>query len=231
MWLLPINVAIEDDTAGATVTLAEVMDSTLWDTDPDDAGFCDTYMERCASILPIIVSQSDRNRTNLGLIIPPTFHVDKYLKENVESTRSIRKEMANLKKRVNKIDRIQSKIKTFKNPITNETIDAAALVGYTLGHFNGENRQAVLEDREARGLDLSGSLPSIPAHYPDVTAKLEALCDSITTKLEGMCGCELRAISTNINGSTGPREGKSPRGNLSTFSISTVRSERWFYRA
>ena len=185
MWLLPLNVTHEDESSGMPVTLAEIMDRTLWDTDPNDDAFCDTYMEHCADVLPMRLVHTDPTKTKLDVVIPAEFYVDKYLRENVESTRVIRKRMAQTKKRMAKVDEILSKIKSFKHPSKSGSIDASDFVGYTVKHFNGENRKVVLESREARGIDLSADLAPLPDNYASISARLEAACHSISEKLDG----------------------------------------------
>ncbi|GAB7347929.1 hypothetical protein MBLNU459_g5443t1 [Dothideomycetes sp. NU459] len=183
MWSLPLPV---DAVAGQTVTLAEVMDAALWDTDPDESAFCDNYMERCADVLPIRVTQSDVSRQTLGIIIPASFHVDKYLLENVESTRSIRMDMAQSKRKIEKIDATQDKLKTLKHPRKPSSINASGLMEYVIGHFSGENKRAMLQEREMSGADANFVLPPQPAGHDSIAERLTAVCRSIDAKLEAL---------------------------------------------
>lgn len=183
MWSLPLPV---DAGAGQTVTLAEVMDAALWDTDPDESAFCDNYMERCADVLPIRVTQSDVSRQTLGIVVPPSFYVDKYLFENVESTRSVRKEMAQSKRNVEKIDAIQDKLKNLKHPQQSANVNASGLMEYVIGHFSGENQRVLLAERELSGADASFVLPVHPEGHNLIAERLTAVCRSIDSKLEGM---------------------------------------------
>lgn len=182
MWSLPLPV---DTGSGQTVTLAEVMDTALWDTDPDESAFCDNYMERCADVLPIRLTQTDMSRQTLGIVVPASFYVDKYLLENVEITRSVRKDMAKSKRNIEKIDAIQERLKNLKHPQKSANLNASGLMEYVIGYFSGENQRVLLEERQMSGADTNFVLPSQPEGHAVIAERLTAVCRSIDSKLEG----------------------------------------------
>lgn len=185
-WTLPLTVVIENDADGASVSLGETVDRALWNSEAlensaDD--FHDTYLERCADVLVMRVSQANAGRSSLGLIIPTEFHVDRYLKGNIESTRTLRREMATLRARISKSEQIIARLETFRHPDTPQVIDASDIFEHVLRHYNGKNRIAILEERESRGVEVD--LPEIPPEYAAISEKLQGLCGDIEAKLAG----------------------------------------------
>jgi len=193
-WSLPMNASVDYQSSEETVTLEEVMDNTLWDTDPDDEALYDTYLERAADILPFRITQDVPGKAKLGLVAPSSMYVDKYLQENAEATRPIRREMAEVKQRMRKLSDVQKRLKTFKHPTKGDDLDALQLLDFSRGHFSGANRAKVLEERESRGMDISGVVPEPPPEYAAIAQKLERVYKSIKSKLEGQLIVDQRKI-------------------------------------
>lgn len=161
--------------------LAELLDNLLWDTEPDDDEMPDNFIEEPADFIVMRVSHSSPSATQLGLDVPASFQIDKYLKENVAATRPVRLKMMHGKKRVAKIEAIEKKLKSWQHPKNSAQVDARQLLNHALGHFSGQNR------KNADNADMTNHVPveiDQPAHYPDVAAKLEKIVANIDKKLE-----------------------------------------------
>lgn len=182
LWSLPLSVNTDSEPA---VNLAEVMDNTLWDMDTDDETLCDNFMERCAPVLPMRLSQSDSSKERLSVIVPSAFYVDKYLKENVDATRDIRKQMAQCKKKIDKIEGVQYKLKNSKHPHKAVYLDATQLLKHAADYFSGDSRKALLQNRENAGaggdIDIA---PQLEEHR-EIAEQLSALSKEIEAKLQG----------------------------------------------
>ncbi|GAB7342555.1 hypothetical protein MBLNU457_g0733t2 [Dothideomycetes sp. NU457] len=184
VWSLPLDTHVDYQSKEDMVTLQEVLDQTLWETNPESEELCENYLEHCAEILTFRVDQHDKTKDKLGLAIPTTLHVDKYLKENLEKTRPIRQQMAQSKRRLIQLNDITNSLKTFSHPETSQQLDASLLMKYVCGLYSGENRKTVLDESEARGVDLSDAVPEPPPEHAAIAQKLDAICESITNKLE-----------------------------------------------
>ncbi|PNS15388.1 hypothetical protein CAC42_647 [Sphaceloma murrayae] len=186
MWSLPLS--IPDRPPSGILTLADTMDQTLWDMDPNDEDFCDTYMERCAEILPMRVSEETPGQSKLNIEIPTFLYVDKYLQENIGPTRMIRKDMARAKKRITQLETLQHELVNVRHPDTNEQLGALDILKATRDYFSGASREAVLADNDGRGIDISKDALAPPAENQEahdaMAAKLASLWDSITAKIE-----------------------------------------------
>lgn len=223
MWTFPLDVGNQDPAEGFKVTLAELMDTTIWDSDPSDESFCDTWMDKCADVLPIHISSSDTARQTLGVTIPSTLYMDKYLKENIPATRETRKEMAKMKIRMNKIDNITSRLMNVKHPTKKGSLPAEDVARYTRSHYNGENRRLVLEEREARGMDLNMVVAPEPEHYSQISAKLDEVYNSIQEKLIGQYHSIITAFVLPLTSpSARNRKGKGSSSPLSTLTVNTT---------
>ncbi|KAK4501469.1 hypothetical protein PRZ48_007278 [Zasmidium cellare] len=164
-----------------TTDLLELLDNHLWDTDPNDEEMPDNYIEEPADFIVIRVQHSSPDATRLGLEIPASLPIDKYLKENVDSTRDIRYQMMQGKRRVAKIDEIEMKLKSLQHPKNSTQVEARQVLNHAIGHFSGKNRK----DAEDADMTNSASIAhDEPEHYPDVAKKLEQLAASIDKKLE-----------------------------------------------
>ncbi|GAM86687.1 hypothetical protein ANO11243_047060 [Dothideomycetidae sp. 11243] len=188
LWSLPLSVSADDRLRQQELTLADVMDSTIWDTDAEDESIYDTYMEHCADVLPMRVIQDGQSHNKLGLVIPPSFYVDRYLKENTATSRVVRKEMANTRKRIAQLEAVHTDISNIRNPHGSDNFSAVDMLQKTQGLLSGSVRNAVIVDYEARGIELpSGALePSEPekSKYEALASKLDNVWRSIEVKLD-----------------------------------------------
>ncbi|KAF4548928.1 Hypothetical protein D9617_24g016410 [Elsinoe fawcettii] len=186
LWSLPLPVP--ERPRNGEVSLADAMDHALWDMDPEDENFADNWMERCGEILPMRVAEDDSAQDKLRLVVPTSLYIDKYLKEHIEATRPIRKEMARLKRRQATIETLQHNLANVEHPTKKENLGALDVLKSTRDYFSGTARQQVLENFEGRGIDLPAHALALPeseqATHDTMAQKLDALWNSITEKIE-----------------------------------------------
>jgi hypothetical protein len=181
MSLIDMQVAIPD---GATGDLFELLDGLLWNTDLDGATMADNYIERPADVLVMRVFQASKQLgEQLRVEAPAQFYVDKYLKDNIEATRATREQMAKGKKRINKIEEIEKKLRSKQHPNKNEMLDAGLLLQHTLGHFSGQNRIDVMNADKSNNIAVPEDIPANPPHYTEIAEKLKRVIESIDAKL------------------------------------------------
>lgn len=181
MRLMPLRLG--DNHGGQRpVTLTEALNELLWD--PDDPEEYDNYIEHPAEVLCIHVSHENQGREQAGLIIPPVFHLDQYLKENVGETRGLRKEIAQTKHRITTIESTRLKLESLQRGEAKGHIDASLLFDHSIGHFSGQNKQSVLDERMASGADVDVDLPSPLEHHEHIVERLNAVYASIKARLD-----------------------------------------------
>lgn len=176
-------VDLETDTKeGEAHDLHELLDHLLWDTDPDETEMTDNYIERPADVITIRIQQKNKSNPKSGLRdVPAKLQLDKYLKENVPSTRQLRQQMMQGKRRVAKIEEIEKKLVSWQHPTKSAQIDAKQMLVHTLGHFSGQNRRNADKADRTNNASLENNEPE---HYPEVAAQLEKVIASIDDKLE-----------------------------------------------
>lgn len=173
MTVVEMSVDSEDS---QKTDLYELLDNLLWDTDSDDADVPDNYIEQPAEILVMKIHQRNSNATRTGVEVPATLHVDKYLKENVASTKSIRREMAQGKKRVAKIEELENKLKNWQHPTKSTQLDARQLLEHSIGRFSNQDRLAAMDNAPLTNGDQPDSA--------EVAYKLRQVVVEIDKKLE-----------------------------------------------
>ena len=190
LWSLPLTITEDDKRRAGDLTLNNIMDNALWSSDVNEEDVYDTFMDHCADVLPMRVTQDSKTTGNLGLIIPAHFYVDKYLKDNIASSRGVRKEMASTRKRSADIETLHQSIAGIPHPSGSGFIDAAELLKLAHQLVSGSSRDAVLADFEARGVELpKGALDvdeAAAAKNAEVAARLEDLSEKISNKLAAL---------------------------------------------
>lgn len=183
MRLIPLKIGFSH--SDSPVTLTEAMNELLWDLeDPDDN---DNYIEHPAEVLCMHVARDDKNIPRAGLVVPPFFYIDQYLKENVGETMGLRKEIAYAKQRLTNLDAARLKLESFQRGESRGRIDSSVLLAHSIGHFSGQNKQAMLEERLLNGADVDVDLPS-PSNYDEqIVERLNAVYAGIRAKLDGEC--------------------------------------------
>lgn len=180
--LCVIDVTVKPKDGEENAELYEHLDNLLWDTNPDDTDRADNFITKPAEVVVMKASSDDRSASKLGLVVPPYFHMDKYLEENIGASRVIRENMTKEKARMQKITEIEKKLKTWQHPKKNTELDTRQLLNHTLGHFSGENRKKV-DEADKKNESSLADLPH-PSHYADISAKLEKVVKTIDDKLE-----------------------------------------------
>lgn len=208
MSLIDMQVAIGED---GKAELFELLDGLLWDTDTDSAVMADNFIEVPAELLVMRVYQANPSLSStLNVEVPAELYVDKYLEENVAGTRAIRTEMAKGKKRIEKIEAIEKKLKLWKLPNKNEHIEADLLLKHTLGHFNGENKANAAKKDRSYILTQDEENTEQPPHYQEIAQKLNKLIHDIDSKLLTLADEKEKTRKAIAEMSKAPPQGMEP---------------------
>ncbi|THY47571.1 hypothetical protein D6C97_07948 [Aureobasidium pullulans] len=183
LYSLPLFVT--SGPGNASVDLASIMDDTLWDTDVDDVNFYDNFIDSCAQVLPIRLTQNDTSKETLNVIIPPAFYVDKYLKKNADATREVRKQIAHGKKKIEKIELAEFKLKNYRHAQKGD-LDTESMLQHAQNYFSGESRKNLIEEREGAGAGGDTDIPLPLEHHSVIAEQLHAVCVEIDSKLKAL---------------------------------------------
>lgn len=182
--LFSLPLFVKSGPGNASVDLASIMDDTLWDTDVDDVNFYDNFIDHCAQVLPIRLTQNDTSKETLNVIIPQAFYVDKYLKQNADATREVRKQIAHGKKKIEKIEEAEFKLKNYRHA-QKGNLDTSSMMKHAQDYFSGESRKNLIEEREGAGAGGDTDIPPSPEHHSVIAEQLHAVCVEIDSKLKG----------------------------------------------
>lgn len=175
LGLVDLKVDTDPDKVGLT-PLSELIGGHLWKNDVD----INNYIETPADVLVMRINQ-EKAGCNLGVDVPQEFHLDKFLKENIDVTQQLRRQMAQARARVDKIAQIEQKLSSWVLPTTGKRVDAKQMLKHTIGHFSGQNRKDIDE------ADQSNSAPlghEVSEESQAIAAQLQQAMASVEDKLE-----------------------------------------------
>ncbi|KAF2457037.1 hypothetical protein BDY21DRAFT_371879 [Lineolata rhizophorae] len=96
-------------------SLYDVIDWALWAHDWDgNRADVEYYISRLADVFSIRVKQADASKRGLNFDVPARLWVDRWLKENVETTRTMRKEMAGYRAEIKELEARSEKLRRFR---------------------------------------------------------------------------------------------------------------------
>jgi hypothetical protein len=192
--LFSLPLFVNSGLEASSLDLAAIMDDTLWDTEGDDTTLYDNYIDYCAQVLPIRLTQSDSSKETLNVVIPPSFYVDKYLKENAGLTKDVRQQMAQIKKKIDRIQTAQFKLNNYQHA-QKGNLNTTQLMKHAQNYFSGETRKTLLEEREGAGAGGDTDVPLPLEHHSKIAEQLKAVCEAVESKLK--CTCEIFSVTAN----------------------------------
>ena len=180
MRLMPLHLAT--DHGDRAVTFTEALNELLWDL--DDPEEYDNYIEQPSEVLCIHVAREDQSVERAGLIVPPSFYIDQYLKDNVGETRALRKQISQTKQRLTNIEAAQFKLQSVNRSGISGRLESSLVLGHSIDHFSGQNERDLLDERASTGANTDVDLPAPPEVHEHIAERLNAVYASIKAKLE-----------------------------------------------
>jgi len=188
LWSILLSVSEADRRRPGDLTLADIMDNAIWDPDLPEADMHDIVMQRCADILAMRVVQDGSTLDKLGLVVPSSLFVDKYLADNIAVSRDIRKAIGATRQRLTQLEELHQNLSNIPQNSGAGSLDALDMLQTTREQLRGATRDAVVADYEARGIELpDGALESSDAEAAanEAMAKqLDDLWSKINSKLK-----------------------------------------------
>lgn len=91
---------------GTKQDLPELLNEYIWDRDLS----ADNYIDCPADVFVLNLKQADPNSKQVGVEIPASFHIDRFLEENVESSQVMRHSMKQARDKITSIESIERKL-------------------------------------------------------------------------------------------------------------------------
>jgi hypothetical protein len=150
-------------------TLYDALDDLVW-SGPSAGGERDYCLEKVAPVLILQVRNLKADDTGLGLSIPPTLYLDRYLQENREVAKSMQSNIAQCRDQLKSLEERKQRLQSTKHLNNGPAINTKAL-------FESAGAFLKPSDDDERDSDID------PEHL-SLCEKLAAQLDAIYLRLE-----------------------------------------------
>ncbi|WPH00899.1 Hypothetical protein R9X50_00373300 [Acrodontium crateriforme] len=178
---------------GHKIPLTELLDNLFWGADSTEMVENENYVTRPADVLIVHLHRGDAYETVSGgeplrVEVPPEMYIDKYLAENSEIMSVVKTRRMQALERIQKLEIIEQRLKTWRLPRAQAAIDSTALLSDTKRRFtalsgskseSGEYSQMINGDSSTHLVDDTKHLSS----SVDIACEIERVIQSINTKL------------------------------------------------
>jgi hypothetical protein len=161
--LLELLLAIPEQT-GIGRTLYDALDDLVW-SGPNDSNDRDYCLEKVAPVLILQVRNLKADDTGLGLSVPPTLYLDRYLQENREIVNSMQSNVAQCHDQLKNLEERKHKLQSTKHLNSGPAIDTKALF---------KSASAFLQPNDGDEQDVNTD----PEHV--------SLCEKLASKLDAI---------------------------------------------
>ena len=166
-------------------SLYEHLDDLLWTQDTDGGEPKKIHMDP-GEILVFNVSSNDHTEPGLDVDIPAILYADRYLKENFDVTRKLRKERMEIFDSITKEEDRQYKLKSIRAPKSSKYVDAGELLGFAQDFFAESEDKSGTVRNDTNGNELVDvGTNDLTFKYGDVAKELKEIAVRVTEKVKG----------------------------------------------
>jgi len=183
-WCLELSLTNVPSTS-STRSLYDAMDETIWSSDPDGTEPDQFSIVQVADILIIRVLQSDTSSPGLSMRIPSSLYVDRYLSSNMAAAKVMRKDLADCKAKIGRLEEKQKMLHKVPHSKFGESADAITLLEIAIA--------ALRKRPDMRNPGLIDD--DTPAAGSRVAQKLQEVYDNIKLRLQGTA-CNPQRVNT-----------------------------------
>ena len=101
-------------------------------------------------------------------------------------TKDVRKQMAQVKRKIDKIQTAQFKLNNYQHA-QKGNLNSTLLMKHAQNYFSGETRKTLLEEREGAGAGGDTDIPLPLEHHGKIAEQLKTVCEAVESKLKGTC--------------------------------------------
>ena len=194
-----LDLNIYNELANTGQSLYEAFDEALWTgynpTDPEEM-----YLDSVGEVFTMHITRSNEAETGLGIKIPNVWYADRYLKNSVKSTKQMRLGKATIRKRIEKIEQMKTKITQFRGlGSENKAVEGSNLLDISRSYFE----QSVAKGTAVNGLnDTNGNGLSVPQSnvraYAQVADELRAVAERVSRKFKGLLRSSQSSTCANV---------------------------------
>lgn len=109
-----LQVPIDDEIADKGRTLYDAIDDILWTTDNLPVGQQEAYLDHIGDVIILDMKRSNEASSGLGIKIPATWYLDRYLESSVVAIKEMRETKAALQEELDLIEQKRAKIADYQ---------------------------------------------------------------------------------------------------------------------
>ena len=180
-----LTVTVDHNLANTGMNLYDALDDMMW----ADWQEHEIYLSEVGDILTLEVTNNSNNAAGLGIEVPATWYLDRYLESSTAKVREMLDEKGTIHKQMQEVDDLELNVLKLQRP-TKAGIDASTLVSQTQAYFEGtiSYRDSIKGDAEANGTNKG---------LTSILDDLKLLSDRIADKLRGEHISTVRCIPTD----------------------------------
>ena len=158
-------------------TLYDVLDFALWGSLQDD-GSDYTFLHKLGSILCVQVTSQNRSQSSgLGIKIPATWYLDRYLESSQQRVLDMLTAQRLLRTEIAHLDRTKARITEYKDPVSDQVYKVPVLIDQALKYFAKTYTSADMAEEGLQGSRVNTA--------KKVSDDLQTLANNIDQKLIG----------------------------------------------
>lgn len=218
-----LEVRVSKELADTGQTLYEAVDDVLW-AEWEETQREEVYLEEIGDVFAIQVTRADEAASGLGIKVPGTWYLDRYLEASKHAAREMLVRKAAFRKELTRLAGIKARMTEYKKSTARgETTEASKLMEIASAYFDRHN----LQRQDVNGVEPpdeagTGESPTATAALATVMEELRIVEDRVTQKLNGMPSETLSTmVLTNFIWQLWSRPRKKPCGSYKSFQGST----------
>ena len=179
-----LDLRIYDGLANTGQTLYEAFDDALWaGFNPGDSE--EIYLNTIGEVFAIRVFRMDEAENGLGIRIPSVWYADRYLKDSVKATKEMRLEKEAVKKDVQRIEYLRSRITKFR--LGGGEVEGVNLIDIAKSYFQRSGTKANITNGAQGGDgDILMAHETDQDVYSKIAGELEAVAERVSQKVKGV---------------------------------------------
>ena len=182
-----LEVKVSNELADTGQTLYEAVDDVLW-AEWDETQRDEVFLESIGDVFAVQVTRSNDAASGLGIKVPGTWYLDRYLEASKDAAREMLVGKAAFKKEMARLAGIKARMTEYKRSTAgSKTTDVSKLMEVARAYFDRAN----LQGQEANHVEpqdeaVNGDSPPAMAALATIMEELKIVEDRVTQKLNGM---------------------------------------------
>ena len=177
---------LENILDNAATDLYDMIDDALWMVDPTGENDVDACIEQVAEVFVTRMVQPDSSATGLNFNIPTEWYADRYLPENVQATKAMRRERTKYQRKLAELEQKQKRLGVFRHPRTGKAYSSSGILRAVISHLEQHHPDQDPTNGASEVGDWSPVPSSSEPENADIAHELENVYENVSRELEGL---------------------------------------------